>query len=70
MTHNLRKFVVTAHVTFSVGWLGADAGFLALAIVGMTSQNAQMVRAAYLAMELIGLYVIIPFSFRCVADRA
>lgn len=63
MTRNLRKFVLTAHVTFSVGWLGADAGFLALAIVGVTSQNAQMVPAAYLAMELIGLFVIVPLSF-------
>src|SRR5438093_12235613 len=63
MTRSLRKFVLTAHVTFSVGWLGADASFLVLAIGGMTSQNAQMVRAAYLAMAVIGLYLIIPFSF-------
>jgi hypothetical protein len=54
---------VTAHVTFSVGWLGADAGFLALAMAGLISQDAQMVRAAYLAMDLIGWFVIVPFSF-------
>ncbi len=58
-----RRLGVTAHVTFSVGWLGADAGFLALAIVGLASQDAQMVRAAYLAMELSGWFVIVPFSF-------
>ncbi len=63
MTRRLRKVVLTAHVTFSVGWLGADAAFLALAIVGMTSQSVQILRAAYLAMELIGLFVIVPFSF-------
>jgi len=34
MTPRLRKFVLTAHVTLSVGWLGAVAGFLALAIAG------------------------------------
>jgi hypothetical protein len=55
MTRNLRKFVVTVRVMFSVGWLGVGAGFLALAIVGMTSQNSQIVRAAYFAMELIAL---------------
>jgi len=33
-------------VSRSVGWLGAGAGFLAVAIVGMTSQDPQMVRAA------------------------
>ncbi len=62
MTPWLRKFALTAHVTFSVGWLGAVAGFLALAVAGLTSQDAQMVRAAYLAMELIGWFVIVPLS--------
>ena len=41
MKPRLRKLGVTAHVTFSVGWLGADAGFLAIA--GLISQDAQMV---------------------------
>ena len=40
-----------ACVSRLVGWLGAGAGFLALAIVGMTSQDSQMVRAAYFAMD-------------------
>ena len=35
----LRRFVLTAHVTFAVGWLGAVAGFLALAIVGLRSSK-------------------------------
>ncbi len=60
MTPRLRKFALTAHVTSSVGWLGAVAGFLALAVAGLTSQDAQMVRAAYLAMELITRFVIVP----------
>jgi uncharacterized membrane protein len=59
---NLRKFVRTAHVIFTVGWLGTVAAFLALAIVGLTSQDSQMVRAAYLAMDLIARYVIVPLS--------
>ncbi len=62
MTPRLRKFALTAHVTSSVGWLGAVAGFLVLAIAGLTSQDAQMVRAAYIAMESIGWFVIVPFS--------
>jgi len=60
MTPRLRKFALTAHVTSSVGWLGAVATFLALAVAGLTSQDAQIVRAAYLAMELTGWYVIVP----------
>ncbi len=56
----IRKFALTAHITFSVGWLGAVAGLLALAVAGLTSQDIQMVRAAYLAMNLTGWYVIVP----------
>ena len=63
MTPRLRKFALTAHVTSSVGWLGAVAAFLVLAVSGLTSQDAQMVRAAYLAMELTAWFVIVPLSF-------
>jgi hypothetical protein len=60
MTPRLRKLALTAHVTFSVGWLGAVVAYLALAIAGLTSHDAQMGPAAYLAMELIGWFVIVP----------
>jgi hypothetical protein len=63
MRPGLRKFVRTAHITFTVGWLGAVAGFLALALAGLTSPDDQLVRAAYLAMELITRFVIVPLSF-------
>ncbi len=62
MTPGVRKLALTAHVTCSVGWLGAVAGSLALAVAGLTSQDAQTVRAVYLTMELTGWYVLIPFS--------
>jgi hypothetical protein len=62
MNPRLRKFALTAHVTSSVGWLGAVAGFLGLAVVGLASQDAQTVRAAYLVMEPIGWFVLVPFA--------
>jgi hypothetical protein len=62
MTPRLRKFALTAHVTSSVGWLGAVAGFLAFAVAGLTSQDAQMVRAAYLAMDLTTRFVVVPLA--------
>jgi hypothetical protein len=62
MTPGLRKFALTTHVTSSVGWLGAVASFLALSVVGLNSQDARMVRAAYLAMELTAWFVIVPLS--------
>jgi hypothetical protein len=58
----LRKLVFTAHVVSSVGWLGAIAAFLALAVASLTSDRAETVRAAYLAMELMGWSVLVPLA--------
>ena len=63
MTPGVRKLFLTAHVTFSVGWLGAVAAFLALAIAGVTNADPQRVQAAYLAMDLTGWFVIVPLAF-------
>jgi len=62
LTPRVRKFVLTAHVTASVGWLGAVAGFLALAIAAMASPDTQVVRAANLTMEVTGWFVLLPLS--------
>lgn len=55
-----RKLGLTAHITFSVGWFGAVAAFLALAIAGLTSENAQVVASCYISMELVTWFVIVP----------
>ncbi len=60
MTPRLRKFALTVHIASSVGWLGSVAGFLALAIAGLTSRDVQTVRGIYVAMQLTGWYVIVP----------
>jgi hypothetical protein len=62
MAPRLRKLALTAHVSASVGWLGAVAGFLGLAVAGLTSEDAQTVRAAYLTMELTGWFVLVPLA--------
>ena len=62
MTPRFRKLLLTAHVTLSVGWLGAVAAFLVLSITGLTSGNAETVRGAYLAMNLIAWFVIVPLA--------
>lgn len=62
MNPALRKLNLTAHITFSVGWLGSAAAFLALAVANLTSQDVQTVRAAYLSMKVIGWVVIVPLS--------
>jgi hypothetical protein len=62
MIPGLRKFVLAVHLTFSVGWIGAVVGYLAFGVSAVTSQDAQTVRAAYLAMELTGWFVIVPLA--------
>ena len=58
----LRKFALVAHLTFSVGWIGAVVAYLALGVSAETSQDAQTMRAAWIAMELTGWFVIVPLA--------
>lgn len=58
----LRKAALTVHIISSVGWLGAIAAFLVLAIAGLTSADPQLVRAAYVGMNLVGWMMIFPLS--------
>lgn len=60
MIPGLRKVVLIAHIVTSVGSLGAVAGFLALAVAGLTSQDAEMMRSVYVAMDVIARFVIVP----------
>ena len=62
MTRSLRNFALTAHISCSVGLLGAIAAFLALAIAGLAAHDSQIIRAAYFAMALITQIVIVPLA--------
>jgi len=63
MPPGLRKFALAVHLTLSVGWIGAIAAYMALDVTAATSQDAQMLRAAYLGMEWIARSVIVPLAF-------
>jgi hypothetical protein len=62
VTPGLRKLALAAHLTCSVGWIGAVVAYLALGISAATSQDTQTVRAAWSAMELTGWFVIVPLA--------
>lgn len=57
-----RKFLLTVHVTVSVGWLGAIAAFIALNVPAVAGDDPRTVRAAYLMMEPVAAYGIVPLS--------
>jgi hypothetical protein len=58
----LRKFVLTVHLTSSLGWIGAVVAYIALGVTAAASQDAQTVRAAWIAMELNGWLAIVPLA--------
>ena len=62
MTPGVRKFALTIHLTCSVGWIGAVVAYLSLSIAAVSSPDAQTVRAAWTAMDLIGWWVIVPLA--------
>ncbi|MDQ2706480.1 MAG: DUF2269 domain-containing protein [Actinomycetota bacterium] len=67
MAPGLRKFALTAHLTFSVGWIGAVFVYLALGVSAVTSTDAETVRAAWIALEVTGWFVIVPLALASLA---
>jgi ribose/xylose/arabinose/galactoside ABC-type transport system permease subunit len=62
MLPRLRKFVLTTHITLSVGWIGAVCAYLVLVVMAMSGQDTQTLHAAWIAMGLIGWYILVPFA--------
>jgi hypothetical protein len=62
LTSGRRRFALTLHILTSVGWVGAVVGFLALALAGPASSNAQLARASYIAMDLTYRSVVVPLG--------
>jgi hypothetical protein len=63
MTSGLRKFMLIVHLTISVGWIGAVITYLALGVSARFSQDVLTIRAAYLALDTIGWFAIVPLAF-------
>ena len=55
-----RKVLLVTHISTSVGLMGAVAGFLLLAIIGLISPDPQLVHSVYPAMDLITRLLILP----------
>jgi hypothetical protein len=62
MTPSLRKFALTAHLTVSVGWIGAVIVYLVLVISAITRQDTQTLRAVWITLELTGWLAIVPLA--------
>ena len=62
MPAQLRRVMLTVHIALSVGWIGSVAAFLSLALLGQTSADAVTITSAYVAMNAISLFVVVPLS--------
>jgi hypothetical protein len=62
MTPQIRKFTLIVHVTASIGWIGAVVTYLVLVVAAMTNQDTEMLRSAWMALELIGWFAIVPLA--------
>lgn len=67
LTPGVRKFALATHLTLSVGWIGAIAAYMALDVTSATSDDAQTLRAGYVAMGVIARFVIVPLAFASLA---
>ena len=59
MPPRLRKLVLAVHITVSVGWVGALAGYIALDVTAATASDPALLRAAFLGMAMIAGRVIV-----------
>jgi hypothetical protein len=62
MTPGWRKLVLIVHLTSSLGWIGAVVAYVALGIAAVANRDPAIVRGAWMAMELIGWFVIVPLA--------
>lgn len=63
-----RKTALVTHVVTSVGWLGAVAAFLALAVSALRTADADTQRALYIAMDVLGSAALVPLSLASFAS--
>lgn len=65
-----RHLTLTLHVLTSIGWFGAVAVFLVLAIAGLASDQPRAAAAVYVAMQLATRDMIIPLCLASLATGA
>lgn len=62
MTRRVRKIALALHLTVSIGWVGAVVAYLVVGVAATTSRDDATIRGAWIAMELIGWWAIVPLA--------
>jgi hypothetical protein len=62
LSPGVRKFALATHLTCSVGWVGAVVAYLVLDVTVATSRDTQLVRASWIAMNVVVSTAIVPLA--------
>ncbi|MFD3662295.1 DUF2269 domain-containing protein [Streptomyces sp. NPDC058659] len=54
-----RKAILTLHVTVAVGWVGVEIAQLLLGLIGLSTDDPDVVRATRVVMEILGIELIV-----------
>jgi hypothetical protein len=57
-----RRLALVAHLSSAVGWLGGALAYLAIGIAAEASESSETVRGAWIAMDVIGWFVLVPLA--------
>src|SRR4051794_29260437 len=60
------RFALTTHIVLAVGALGVEAAVLFLTLTGLSSSAADLVKAAYLVLDRIAPYLLVPLAIAAV----
>jgi hypothetical protein len=63
LSPSARRAVLTAHIIVSVGLLGDSAGFLAVAVRGVSTGDPELADASWTLLEMFSFVFGIPLSF-------
>jgi hypothetical protein len=66
MAPRLRKLALSVHLTVSIGWIGSVLAYVALGLSAATTDDDRTLRAAWIAMDVTGWYVIVPLAIASV----
>jgi hypothetical protein len=61
-TTSTRKLLLIVHIVLSIGWVGALSGFVVLSMAGLISDDLVVARSAYVSMDLVNRFAIVPFA--------
>lgn len=62
-----RKLILAVHLTCSVGWIGSICAYLVVAFAVPITHEPETVRAAWISMDLLGWYAIVPLAVASLA---